>query len=225
MRKPENPCAGIVLCPSSSPRIAFIFQLLHIDLATKPFDAKRLRWFSWFEALSRWGSFRLERRVLMEINGRPWGSIGLPIASGIDYPRYLIDWCLTGALPPKTLPYRTRITCRRLVGELTHLSNIRNGKPANWPEKYPHFWSTLAKVAMPWYPGMRYDDIWLSDLRPGIEQIRNWFRVRRAEPRQFWNLHRATAAPCDCATSPTGSPSRQTRSQSSRFSKRQMRLP
>ena len=28
--------------------------------------------------------------VFMEINGRPWGSIGLPIASGIDYPRYLI---------------------------------------------------------------------------------------------------------------------------------------
>ena len=119
--------------------------------------------------------------VLMEINGRPWGSIGLPIASGIDYPRYLIDWCLTGALPPKTLPYRTRITCRRLVGELTHLSNIRNGKPANWPEEYPQFWSTLARVAVPWYPGMRYDDIWLSDLRPGIEQIRNWFRVRGAK--------------------------------------------
>lgn len=119
--------------------------------------------------------------VLMEINGRPWGSIGLPIASGIDYPRYLIDWCLSGALPPKTLPYRTQITCRRLVGELTHLSNIRNGKPANWPEEYPHFWSTLVKVAIPWYPGMRYDDIWLSDLRPGIAQIRNWFRVRRGK--------------------------------------------
>jgi len=40
MRKAENPCAGIVLCPSSSPRIASIFQLLHIDLATEPFDAK-----------------------------------------------------------------------------------------------------------------------------------------------------------------------------------------
>jgi len=117
--------------------------------------------------------------VLMEINGRPWGSIGLPIASGIDYPRYLIDWCLTGVLPPKTVPYRTRVTCRRLVGELTHLSNLRNGKPANWPGEYPDFWSTLAKVAIPWYPGMRYDDVWLSDLRPGVEQIRNWFRVRR----------------------------------------------
>ncbi len=119
--------------------------------------------------------------VLMEINGRPWGSIGLPIASGIDYPLYLIDWCLTGALPPKTLPYRSRITCRRLVGELTHLSNVRNGKPANWPGEYPDFWSTLAKVAIPWYPGMHYDDVWLSDLRPGVEQIRNWFRVRRGK--------------------------------------------
>ena len=119
--------------------------------------------------------------VLMEINGRPWGSIGLPIASGIDYPRYLIDWHLTGALPPKTLPYRIRITCRRLVGELTHLSNVRNGKPEDWPGKYPEFWSTLAKVAIPWYPGMRYDDVWLSDLRPGVEQIKNWFRVRRGK--------------------------------------------
>jgi predicted ATP-grasp superfamily ATP-dependent carboligase len=119
--------------------------------------------------------------VLMEINGRPWGSIGLPIASGIDYPRYLIDWCLTGSLPPKTLPYRTQITCRRLVGELTHLSNVRKGRPANWPVEYPEFWSTLAKVAVPWYPGMRYDDVWLSDLRPGLAQIKNWFRVRRAK--------------------------------------------
>jgi predicted ATP-grasp superfamily ATP-dependent carboligase len=119
--------------------------------------------------------------VLMEINGRPWGSIGLPIASGIDYPRYLIDWCLRGALPPKTLPYRTQITCRRLVGELTHLSNLRKGTPANWPVEYPGFWSTLGKVAIPWYPGMRYDDVWLSDLRPGLAQIRNWFGVRRTK--------------------------------------------
>ncbi len=118
--------------------------------------------------------------VLMEINGRPWGSIGLPIASGIDYPRYLIDWWLTGALPPTTSAYRTNITCRRLVGELTHLSNVRSGRPENWPYQYPEFWSTLAKVAIPWYPGMRYDDVWLSDPRPGWAQLTNWFRVRRS---------------------------------------------
>jgi predicted ATP-grasp superfamily ATP-dependent carboligase len=117
--------------------------------------------------------------VLMEINGRPWGSLALPIASGVDYPRYLIDWYLSGALPPKDKAYRIGLTCRRMVGELTHLSNVRAGKPANWPLSYPRFWSSLLRVAVPWYPGMHYDDLWLSDPRPGISGLANWFRVRK----------------------------------------------
>lgn len=116
--------------------------------------------------------------VLMEINGRPWGSIALPIASGVDYPRYLIDWYVRGALPPENKTYRPGITCRRMVGELTHLSNVLAGKPGNWPLPYPGFWSTLLRVAMPWYPGIRYDDLWLSDPHPGISGLANWFRVR-----------------------------------------------
>jgi predicted ATP-grasp superfamily ATP-dependent carboligase len=116
--------------------------------------------------------------VLMEINGRPWGSIALPIASGVDYPRYLIDWYLTGALPPKDQSYRAGVTCRRMVGELTHLSNLRVGRPANWPLPFPNFWSSLVRVAVPWYPGMHYDDLWLSDPKPGLAGLVNWFRVR-----------------------------------------------
>jgi predicted ATP-grasp superfamily ATP-dependent carboligase len=118
------------------------------------------------------------RLILMEVNGRPWGSIGLPIACGIDYPRYLIDWCLHGTLPPETISYRENVTCRRVVGELTHLSNLRAGPPPNWPVAYPNFWSSLFKMAVPWLPGMCYDDIWLSDLRPGIAGVRNWFQSR-----------------------------------------------
>ena len=116
--------------------------------------------------------------ILMEINGRPWGSIALPIASGIDYPRYLIDWWLTRALPPRQIDYNPGITCRRVVGELTHLNNVRLGKPDKWPGEYPSFWSTLAKVAVPWYPGMHYDDLWLSDPQPGLAWIEYWFRSR-----------------------------------------------
>jgi len=118
------------------------------------------------------------RLVLMEINGRPWGSIALPIASGIDYPRYLIDWYLDETLPPKSIPYNTAITCRRLVSELSHLSNLRAGRPALWPAEYPSFWNSLIRMAAPWYPGMRYDDLWLSDLHPGLAEISNWFRMR-----------------------------------------------
>ena len=116
--------------------------------------------------------------TLMEINGRPWGSIGLAVASGIDYPRYYIDWCLKGSLPPSSVAYKD-VTCRRAVGELTHLMNLRKGKAENWPTEYPGFWSTLAKVVIPWYPGMCYDDLSILDPRPGLVQLRNWFDVRR----------------------------------------------
>jgi predicted ATP-grasp superfamily ATP-dependent carboligase len=119
------------------------------------------------------------RVILMEINGRPWGSIGLPIACGIDYPRHLIEWCLDGTLPPENIPYRENIVCRRLVGELTHLTNLWTGPPPNWPIAYQNFWTSLFTVAVPWLPGMCYDDVWLSDLRPGMAGIGNWVRSRR----------------------------------------------
>jgi predicted ATP-grasp superfamily ATP-dependent carboligase len=118
------------------------------------------------------------RLVLMEINGRPWGSIGLPVACGIDYPRYLIDWCLESKLPPERMAYRESILCRRAVSELTHLSNIRAGRPPNWAGSYPKFWPTVLRMALPWRPGMCYDDLWISDLRPGIASLRNWFQLR-----------------------------------------------
>lgn len=118
------------------------------------------------------------RLILMETNGRPWGSIGLPIACGIDYPRYLIEWCLRGTLPLETIPYRENVVCRRALGELTHLSALRAGPPANWPVPYPNFWTSMMAMAVPWRPGMCYDDLWLSDPRPGIAGIRNWFRTR-----------------------------------------------
>jgi len=116
--------------------------------------------------------------TLMEINGRPWGSIGLPIACGIDYPRHLIQWCLEGTLPPENISYRENVMCRRVVGELTHLSNLRAGTPQNWPGTYPNLWTSLVTMAVPWLPGMCYDDVWLSDLRPGIAGIRHWFQTR-----------------------------------------------
>ena len=118
------------------------------------------------------------RMVLMEINGRPWGSIALPIASGIDYPRYLIDWYLKGNPPPKYIAYNTSTTCRRVVSELTHLSNLRAGRPTHWPGEYPGFFKSFLRMAIPWYPGMHYDDLWFSDLRPGVAEIKNWFRAR-----------------------------------------------
>lgn len=116
--------------------------------------------------------------IFMEINGRPWGSLALAVACGIDYPRYWIDWNLKGILPPKSIPYEANIVCRRIVGELTHLSNLWAGKPENWDAPYPSFWKSAAEMALPWRPGMHYDELWMFDMRPGVASIANWFRTR-----------------------------------------------
>jgi predicted ATP-grasp superfamily ATP-dependent carboligase len=113
---------------------------------------------------------------LMEINGRPWGSLQLPIAAGLDYPRYWIDWSLNGTLPPTEVPYREGITCRRLVGELAHLAHLRSGKPKDWPLPYPSFWSSAFKIAIPWYPGVRYDEFAAGDYRPGRAMLAKWWQ-------------------------------------------------
>jgi len=123
------------------------------------------------------------RLILMEVNGRPWGSIGLPVASGIDYPRFLIEWWLQGSVPQARVAYRENLLCRQIVGELTYLSNVRSGPPANWPLPYPSFWGSLFSLAVPWRPGMCYDDFWFSDSRPARAGIRRWFESRLKKSR------------------------------------------
>lgn len=122
--------------------------------------------------------------VLMEINGRPWGSIQLAIASGIDYPRLLADWILEGKLPPAKVDYQRGIECRRMIGDLTHLENLRRGKPPEWPLPYPGFWSSLIKIGVPWYPGLRYDDLSITDPKPGLAGLGHWFGTRLAKKKK-----------------------------------------
>lgn len=123
------------------------------------------------------------RPVLMEINARPWGSMQLPISCGVDYPVFLVDRLLAGKLPPREIGYEQGITCRRLVSELTHLEHIFRGTPAGWPIPYPGFLRTLLKVATPWYPGMRYSDLWLSDPAPGCAGLARWFSGHFVRPK------------------------------------------
>jgi len=116
--------------------------------------------------------------TLMEINGRPWGSMQLPIHAGIDYPLHLVRWCLDGTLPPETLSYDEKITCRWLTADFIHLENLWEGRPDGWPESYPNFFVNLLKVLLPWYPGLRYDHLSFDDPTPGIADLKKWFNSR-----------------------------------------------
>jgi predicted ATP-grasp superfamily ATP-dependent carboligase len=119
-------------------------------------------------------AFRTGQYILMEINGRPWGSIQLPIHCGIDFPCYLLDWLLESRCPPRQMKYKEGITSRDLAADLTHLENLWQGQPPGWPVKYPNFFVNLFKVAVPWYPGLRYDDLLLSDPKPALAGVGRW---------------------------------------------------
>jgi predicted ATP-grasp superfamily ATP-dependent carboligase len=67
------------------------------------------------------------RHVLMEVNGRLWGSLQLAVDAGLDFPRLLVA-CALGQRPPAVTQYRVGVRSRWFWGEIDHLYlRLRNG--------------------------------------------------------------------------------------------------
>ena len=67
------------------------------------------------------------RAVLMEINGRLWGSLQLAIDAGVDFPRLLVA-CAMGARVPSVTRYRVGVRSRWFWGDVDHLYlRLRSG--------------------------------------------------------------------------------------------------
>jgi len=67
------------------------------------------------------------RHVLMEINGRLWGSLQLAIDAGLDFPRLLVASALGQRVPPVKY-YRVGVRSRWFWGDIDHLYlKLRNG--------------------------------------------------------------------------------------------------
>jgi predicted ATP-grasp superfamily ATP-dependent carboligase len=58
--------------------------------------------------------------VLMEVNGRLWGSLQLAIDAGVDFPRLLAD-CVCGRRVPAVTAYRLGVRSRWFWGDVDHL--------------------------------------------------------------------------------------------------------
>jgi len=165
-----DPCGGASTARKSVPLDAQVFEFGRDLMIRSGFQGIAMVEFKRDPATGR--------LCLMEINGRPWGSLQLAVEAGIDYPRHVVEWHLHGTKPPVRARYKTNITCRRVVGDLNHLARVRKGRPPGWPGAYPGFWSTLVKISVPWYPGLRYEDLYVRDLRPGLAELFQWFRLR-----------------------------------------------
>ena len=72
----------------------------------------------------------------MEINGRLWGSILLPIAAGLDLP-YILWRVATGREVSIKEPYRVGVVGRNLFGDTKNLFTVLRGRPKGWPGHFP----------------------------------------------------------------------------------------
>ena len=117
---------------------------------------------------------------LMEINGRFWGSLQLAIDAGVDFPALLVGLAL-GERPTPPRPYRTGVRSRWLWGEVDHLVTLaRHGRELRrtHPE-LPSLARALARVALPWRPGDRFEVLRASDPGPFLRETALWVRALR----------------------------------------------
>jgi predicted ATP-grasp superfamily ATP-dependent carboligase len=104
--------------------------------------------------------------VLMEINGRLWGSLPLAIAAGMDFPALLAELFLDGRVaPPRN--YQVGVRCRHLRGDLSHMVGVMKGAPVGWPGDFPSR-ASLIGAMMPWPGRWRPYNFWVTDPMPAL---------------------------------------------------------
>jgi len=117
--------------------------------------------------------FKVDRRrgraVLMEVNGRYWGSISLAVQAGVDFPFY--EWQIRqGQRPRISNTYTSGMRWRWLAGDVSRLCGVFCESS---PNEYRRFsrWSELATFVVDLRPGIR-SALWsLHDPGPALSEL------------------------------------------------------
>jgi predicted ATP-grasp superfamily ATP-dependent carboligase len=116
--------------------------------------------------------------LLMEINGRIWGSLPLATLAGMDFPRKLAELFLHGVPRQENsdahvvdTDYRVGVRSRRLGLELDWIEAVlrqRDQPPVGPP--VPR-WQAVKAAAQLFRPSFAYDGVARDDLRPGLADL------------------------------------------------------
>lgn len=110
---------------------------------------------------------------LIEVNGRFWASLPLPIVAGADFPWYLVDMMLDHRRN-FTPSYKIGVRCRNLLLELAWLKGALWAKRrANKILWYPSYPSILIDCLRFFNPMEHWDTLDLRDPLPAITDIHN----------------------------------------------------
>ena len=111
------------------------------------------------EALLRkmewWGvamvEFRTDERtggvVLMEVNGRFWGSLQLALDSGVNFPEMLIDVASGQSPAPPT--FHPGVKVRWWLGDLARTARVLKGRPSGYSGNFPTRWTAVREMLGP----------------------------------------------------------------------------
>ena len=115
--------------------------------------------------------------MLMEINGRFWGSLHLAADAGLNFP-YLLYQAMQGA--PVAVPnnsYRIGTKSRWLLGDLDHLllRLTNSNSELHLDPKAPSSGRCLAEFCMLFQHDLHYEGESLSDPGPALAEYRAWF--------------------------------------------------
>jgi predicted ATP-grasp superfamily ATP-dependent carboligase len=108
--------------------------------------------------------------VLMEINGRFWGSLQLAIDAGVDFPRLLVDHALGVDVTPVE-NYRF-IRSRWFWGDVDHLIARWRRPSVSWKDRT----SSLLALIRACGPGYKEEVLRWSDPWPFLHESVNWIR-------------------------------------------------
>lgn len=119
---------------------------------------------------------RSGRTVLMEVNGRFWGSLQLAIDAGVDFPKLLLA-CADGTCPEGPSTYRTGVRTRWWWGDVDSLLLRLRGStqslnlPSGTRGRLSAFSAFLLERA-------RNEIFRGSDIGPAVRETINWLRRR-----------------------------------------------
>ncbi len=108
----------------------------------------------------------------IEVNPRFWGSVGLAINAGMDFPRLLFQLAVAGDIEP-TFDYRMNYRCRWLLGEMAGIASEIKATGRLAP--------ALDLFRLP----DGYDDFYADDPLPFLAGLvaQPWHKFRRRNPR------------------------------------------
>jgi predicted ATP-grasp superfamily ATP-dependent carboligase len=114
--------------------------------------------------------FKVDRQakqiVLMEVNGRFWGSLQLAIDAGVNFPVLLVDWLL--GKPVRKPSYKEGVILRWWAGDFVRTLRVLKGRPAGFPGPFPSRLSALVEFLGRQPDGTRNEIHRSDDRRPAL---------------------------------------------------------